>query len=75
MREIERRIQNVEAHNRSGAAREMPEAPVGVPDSFDEHVHLMMDLMAAAFQADLTRVFCFKLGRDASGRVYPRRRG
>jgi hypothetical protein len=71
VREIERRIQNVEAHNRSGAAREMPEAPVGVPDSFDDHVHLMMDLQVAAFQAGLTRVFSFKLGRDASGRVYP----
>jgi hypothetical protein len=71
VREIERRIQTVEAHNRSGQARELPEAPVGVPDAFHDHVHLMMDLMAAAFQADLTRVFSFKLGRDASSRVYP----
>jgi hypothetical protein len=71
VREIERRIQNIEAHNRSGAMRNLPEAPIGVPDSFHEHVHLMMDLMAAAFQADLTRTFAFKLGRDASGRVYP----
>ncbi len=71
VREIERRIQNVEAHNSSGAQRDLPEAPIGVPDSFHEHVHLMMDLMAAAFQSDLTRVFAFKLGRDASGRVYP----
>jgi Protein of unknown function (DUF1552) len=71
VREIERRIQNVEAHNSSGAQRDMPEAPIGVPDSFHEHVHLMMDLMAAAFQSDLTRVFAFKMGRDASGRVYP----
>ncbi|HVB37975.1 MAG TPA: DUF1552 domain-containing protein [Vicinamibacterales bacterium] len=71
VREIERRIQNVEAHNSSGAQRELPEAPVGVPDSFHEHVHLMMDLIAAAFQSDLTRVFSFKLGRDASARVYP----
>ena len=37
-----------------------------MPDAFHEHVHLMMDLIAAAFQADLTRVFSFKLGRDAS---------
>ncbi|MDE3154093.1 MAG: DUF1552 domain-containing protein [Acidobacteriota bacterium] len=71
VREIERRIQNVEKHNASGAARELPEAPVGVPDSFHEHVQLMMDLIAAAFQADLTRVVSFKLGRDASARVYP----
>jgi Protein of unknown function (DUF1552) len=71
VREIERRIQMVEARNRSGEHRELPEAPVGVPDSFHEHVHLMMDLMAAAFQADLTRTFSFKLGLDANGRVYP----
>src|SRR5262245_12411968 len=71
VREIERRIQKVEARNRSGDARELPEAPAGVPDSFDEHVKLMFDLQALAFQADVTRVFSFKMGRDASSRVYP----
>ncbi len=71
VREIEQRIQRIEAHNRSGAERDLPEAPTGVPDSFHEHVHMMMDLMAAAFQADLTRCFAFKLGLDASNRVYP----
>ena len=71
IREIERRIQRVEAHNASGEAREFPEAPIGVPDSFDEHVKLMFDLMAVAFASDTTRVFSFKLGRDASGRAFP----
>jgi len=71
VREIERRIQKVEARNRSGEVRELPEAPSGVPDSFDEHVKLMFDLQALAFQADVTRVFSFKMGRDASSRVYP----
>ena len=71
VREIERRIQKVEARNVSGEARELPEAPAGVPDSFDEHVKLMFDLQALAFQADVTRVFSFKMGRDASSRVYP----
>jgi hypothetical protein len=70
-REIERRIQRVEARNASGEARELPGAPAGVPDSFDEHVKLMFDLQALAFQADVTRVFSFKMGRDASSRVYP----
>ena len=42
-----------------------------MPDSFDEHVKLMFDLQALAFQADVTRVFSFKMGRDASSRVYP----
>jgi hypothetical protein len=71
VREIERRIQKVEARNASGEARELPGAPPGVPDSFDEHVKLMFDLQALAFQADITRVFSFKMGRDASSRVYP----
>jgi hypothetical protein len=70
-REIERRIQRVEARNAAGDARELPGAPAGVPDSFDEHVKLMFDLQALAFQADITRVFSFKMGRDASSRVYP----
>jgi len=71
IREIERRIQKVEAYNASGQARELPEAPIGVPDSFEEHVKLMFDLQALAFASDITRVFAFKLGRDASNRVYP----
>jgi hypothetical protein len=71
IREIERRIQRIEARNTSGEPRELPEAPAGVPDSFSEHVKLMFDLQALAFMSDTTRVFSFKLGRDGSGRVYP----
>src|SRR5262249_6832590 len=71
VREIERRIQRVEARNASGETRALPEAPIGVPDAFDEHVKLMFDLQALAFAADVTRVFSFKMGRDGSGRVYP----
>ena len=71
VREIERRIQKIETQNTSGAPRELPEAPIGVPDSFREHVEVMFDLQALAFMSDLTRVFSFKMGRDASGRVYP----
>ena len=71
VRELERRIQSVEARNRSGLARELPGAPAGVPDSFSEHVKLMFDLQALAFASDMTRVFSLKLGRDASSRVYP----
>jgi len=71
IREIERRIQGIEVYNASGEVRELPEAPAGVPDSFDEHVKLMFDLQALAFEADMTRVFSFKMGRDASSRVYP----
>lgn len=71
IREIEQRIQRIEMHNTSGEPRTLPEAPAGVPDSFEEHVKLMFDLQVLAFTSDLTRVFTFKLGRDASARVYP----
>jgi len=71
IREIERRIQQVEARNASGESRELPDAPIGVPDSFSEHVKIMMDLQVLAFASDVTRVFSFKLGRDGSSRSYP----
>ena len=71
IREIERRIQKVESVNSSGEQRELPGAPVGVPDSYEEHVKLMFDLQALAFGSDITRVFSFKMSRDVSGRVFP----
>ena len=71
IRELERRIQAVEARNTSGEARELPEAPAGIPDSFEEHMKLMFDFQVLAFQSDMTRVFSFKTGRDASSRAYP----
>jgi hypothetical protein len=71
VREIERRIQKVEALNASGDMRQLPTAPAGVPDAYDEHVKLMFDLQAIAFAADVTRVFAFKLSRDVSNRVFP----
>ena len=71
IRELEQRIQRIEAQNTSGEERQIPEAPVGVPDSFEEHVKLMFDLQVLAFISDTTRVFSLKLGRDASPRVYP----
>jgi hypothetical protein len=71
VREIERRIQRIEARNTSGEPRELPGAPAGVPDSFEDHLKLMFDLQVLAFEADMTRVFSLKTGRDASARVYP----
>ena len=47
------------------------DAPIGVPESFDEHVALMFDLLAVAYQADITRVFTFMMAREASQRTYP----
>ncbi|HUE90161.1 MAG TPA: DUF1552 domain-containing protein [Vicinamibacterales bacterium] len=72
VREIERRIQKIETRNRSGEMRELPDAPAGVPDDFEEHVKLMFDLQVLAFASEITRVFAFKTGRDASARVYPK---
>jgi len=71
VREIERRIQRVEAQNTSGEPRELPGAPAGVPDSFTEHMQLMFDLQVLALQSDMTRVIAFKTGRDAQNRVFP----
>src|SRR5215216_165853 len=71
VREIERRIQKVEAQNTSGEARTLPGAPIGVPDSYDEHIKLMFDMQVVAFASDVTRVVAFKLSRDVSNRVYP----
>ncbi len=70
VREVERRIQNVEEHNLNDA-EQIPRAPVGVPDSFQEHVQIMFDLQALAFSSGITCVSSFKLSRDATGRVYP----
>jgi hypothetical protein len=71
VRELERRIQAVESKNTSGEERALPEAPAGVPDDFAEHMRLMFDIQVLAFQSDMTRVFSFKTGRDASSRTFP----
>ena len=71
VREIERRIQAIEARNTSGEARELPEAPAGVPDSFAEHMKLMFDLQVLALETDMTRIISFKTGRDSQNRVFP----
>ncbi len=69
VREIERRIQQTEARSSSEAAA--PDAPIGTPANFEDHVNLQFDLTAAAFQADVTRVFTFMMSRELSQRTYP----
>ena len=68
VRDLERRIQRAEQHG-----RELPEfrQPQGIPATFEEHAKLMFDLMAIAYQADLTRVITFLMGREVSVRSYP----
>ena len=69
VREIEERIQRSERQ----AATEVvvPTAPIGIPVSWEEHASVMFDLMAVAFEADITRVFTFMLNREASQLVFP----
>ena len=70
VREVERRIQRSEETN---ATRPLPavEQPAGIPDEYDDHVKLLMDLTVLAYQADITRVSCFQMAREQSGRTYP----
>jgi Protein of unknown function (DUF1552) len=69
IREIERRIQRTEAQNSLNVT--VPDAPIGIPQKFAEHVGLLFDLLAVAYQADLTRVFTFMMAREASMKTYP----
>ena len=69
VREIERRIQRTESRN--AASVTSVAAPVGIPESFEEHAAQMFDLLAVAFQADLTRVFTYMMAREASMRTFP----
>jgi len=71
IREVERRIAGIEAYNNSGEQRELPEAPSGVPDSYSEHVALLLEIQALALETDITRVTSFKMGRDNLGRIFP----
>jgi hypothetical protein len=69
IREIERRLQAVEGQSRTQLTS--IDTPVGIPEAFDEHVGLLFDLLAIAYEADLTSVFTFLLAREASNKAYP----
>jgi Protein of unknown function (DUF1552) len=69
IREIERRIQQVEAQPLSDI--HLMDKPLGIPDSFEEHTALMFELLAMVYQADLARVFTFMMSREASQRTFP----
>jgi len=68
VRDIERRIQMAEAQS----DREIPvvDQPAGIPDTFGEHSRMMFDLLALAYETDLTRVATFMMGREITGRTY-----
>ena len=69
VREIERRIQKAGQQNDSEMV--LPEAPVGIPYSFEEHIKLMYDLLVLAYQTNVTRVFTFMVAREESNKTYP----
>jgi hypothetical protein len=69
VREIERRIQIAEKEASAGI--QVPAAPIGVPENFEEHINLMFDLMALSWQANVTRVSTFMVSRELSGMTYP----
>jgi hypothetical protein len=69
VRELERRIERAEARSRADVTA--VSVPAGVPDSFEEHLGLMYDLLVLALQSDVTRVFTFMSDRELSQRTYP----
>jgi len=69
VREIERRIQK--ASQQVDPNMKLPEQPAGIPFSYEEHVGIMYDLLALAYQANVSRVFTFMMAREVSNRTYP----
>jgi Protein of unknown function (DUF1552) len=69
IREIERRIQRAESA--TGEDLSLPAQPPGIPFKYEDHVALMYDLLALAYQSDTTRVFTFMMDREISNRTYP----
>ena len=70
VREVERRIQMGERDGDTPALP-LPPRPMGIPDGFEDHIQLMYDLLALAWQADVTRVGAFQISYETSSRTYP----
>ena len=68
VRQVEQQLERMEA--RANSLEDAPDAPIGVPDTFDDHMNVTYDMMHLAFQADISRVFTFLLGHEASTRSY-----
>jgi Protein of unknown function (DUF1552) len=68
VREIERRIQKIQSEGTGGVT--LPDAPVGIPAAFEDHLKIMFEMMALAYQANLTRVASFMMAREVSMRTY-----
>jgi len=68
VREVERQIQNMVAKDFSGV--DVPDAPVGIPVEVDEHMNVMFDLVALAYQTDLTRIASLRMAAEQTVRTY-----
>lgn len=71
VREIERRLGRAEEQVNANPDLIIPETPAGIPFAYEDHVEIMFDLLALAYQADITRVFTFMMAREISNRTYP----
>lgn len=70
VREIERRIQMAEKQSAESGPMPAIDRPAGIPPTFEEHIQLMFDLIAIAFQTDMTRVVTLMIGREGGNRTY-----
>jgi hypothetical protein len=70
LREVERRLQQTETKAATSVLPDLVQ-PMAIPERFDDHVNLMFDMVALAWQADITRVVTFMLGRELNFRTYP----
>jgi uncharacterized protein DUF1552 len=68
IRQVEQQLDRMET--RLGTITGEPEAPIGLPEAFDDHMTITYDLMHLAFQGDISRVFTFMIGHEASDRGY-----
>ena len=68
IRRVEKQLQKMEM--RADVIAKAPDGPVGIPEDFDEHMTVTYDLLHLAFQGDISRVFSFLTGHEASGRSY-----
>jgi hypothetical protein len=69
VREVERRV--LQVNERLSAGVELPEAPVGVPDNFQDHLNAMFDLQVLAYRTEITRISTLMLARENSNAIYP----
>jgi len=72
IREIERRIKTVlDKNDQGGGQQNVPDAPVGTPEAFEDHIKLMFDLLLLAYQSEMTRVATLMYAKDLSPASYP----